>query len=178
MPARQDISPSNPIQPTKSKRIYGPLPIRFWAKVAKSDDGCWIWTAKTNKPGGYGQLHRGGSKGKMVAAHRLAWELSNGDIPAGMCVCHRCDNPLCVNPSHLFLASHAENMADRDAKGRCVNRRGEDHGLSKLSESDIRDIRRICDGGGMRHREIGEKFRVSRSLIGLIARRKIWKHVT
>lgn len=90
---------------------------RFWSKVAKTDS-CWLWKAGVNK--GYGQFAFSIHKHVpwMRQAHRVAWELSNGSIPAGLSVLHRCDVPLCVNPAHLFLGTHTDNMRDMVAKGR------------------------------------------------------------
>jgi hypothetical protein len=84
----------------------------FWAKVDRSGE-CWMWTARRNG-GGYG-IHR------RQLAHRVSWELHVGAIPDGMCICHRCDTPACVNPVHLFLGTRADNNADMIAKGRYVN---------------------------------------------------------
>lgn len=94
---------------------------RFWAKVDRTDD-CWTWTAATTGSG-YGRFGHQNARGGWVAAHRFAYELANGPIPDGMFVCHKCDNPPCVNPSHLFLGTHQDNMRDMDAKGR---RRGKE----------------------------------------------------
>jgi HNH endonuclease len=85
----------------------------FWPKVKKTR-GCWLWTAAT-KGRGYGHFWDGE---KNVSAHRFSWILHHGEIPAGMMVCHTCDTPACVRPSHLFLASNRENVLDSVRKGR------------------------------------------------------------
>ena len=86
---------------------------RFWSKVNKSDD-CWTWTASCNK-WGYGQFRL---NGRCVLAHRAAYVFEHGPIPDGLFVMHLCDNPPCVNPAHLTLGTHTDNMADMKAKGR------------------------------------------------------------
>ena len=90
---------------------------RFFDKVDKTQGGCWIWTAaKRNKNrDSYGCLKY---KGKMIDAHRMSWIIHNGEIPLGMCICHKCDVRLCVNPDHLFLGTHSGNMVDALSKGR------------------------------------------------------------
>ena len=90
---------------------------RFWSKVVKAD-GCWEWTAYRD-PLGYGRLN---VDGVPVLAHRLAYELEHGAIPDGMCILHRCDNPPCVNPDHLWLGTQADNSLDMASKGRWRNR--------------------------------------------------------
>jgi hypothetical protein len=87
---------------------------RFWANVDKSGD-CWEWQASVNLDG-YGRFCL---KGKRIRAHRLSWVLANGEIPEGMCVLHKCDNPPCVSPDHLFLGTRADNVRDMVQKGRC-----------------------------------------------------------
>lgn len=94
----------------------------FWKKVdIRSGDACWEWKSAKNSTG-YG-LHgiKIDGKGRCFLAHRVAWVLRNGQIPAGMCVCHRCDNPSCVNPAHLFLGTNLDNVRDMDSKGRRKN---------------------------------------------------------
>jgi hypothetical protein len=95
-----------------------PISVRFWEKVRKRGaDDCWEWTAN-RLPRGYGLLGAGRRGQHALYAHRLSWELHNGQIPAGQFVLHRCDNPPCVNPAHLFLGTHTDNMRDMHAKRR------------------------------------------------------------
>jgi hypothetical protein len=95
--------------------VRRPAEDRFWAKVEKTE-GCWLWTGSRRPPGGYGQFRSANQQ--MVSTHRFSWELHNGLIPPGLCVCHRCDNPACVRPDHLFLGTMLDNNRDMMAKGR------------------------------------------------------------
>ena len=89
---------------------------RFWNKVDKSGD-CWLWTgAKTGR--GYGHIL---INGNSISAHRYSWEIHYGKIPENMCILHRCDNPICIKPEHLFLGTQTDNIADMDRKGRRKN---------------------------------------------------------
>jgi hypothetical protein len=148
---------------------------RFWSKVAKSD-GCWLWTAG-RKSTAYGSVFVG-KKGidACALAHRVAWAITHGALPAGLCVCHRCDVPPCVRPGHLFVESNAGNMADRKAKGRYVARRGTDNGHAKLTEDAVRTIRARAAAGEFQ-KDLAVEFGVHKSAISLIVCRKEWTHL-
>ena len=151
--------------------------------------GCWLWTAAVSA-GGYGAAY---NNGKYQSAHRMSWELENGEIPAGVFVCHKCDTPSCVNPDHLFLGTPKENTQDMIKKGRRVapstkNRMrgtdwqkahegklqsGEAHHMSKLTETDVLEIRSSCETGVF----LAKKFNVSAKTISRVRRREIWRTV-
>ncbi len=105
--------------PLVSKRRFSTMEERFWAKVQLgSSEECWIWQAALKRDG-YG-LFRVESYVAMRSAHRVSWEIAFGEIPTGMQVLHRCDNPPCVNPSHLWLGTQQDNIRDMNEKGRHV----------------------------------------------------------
>ena len=144
---------------------------RFKAGLATQDPvtGCIAWTG--SRSDGYGRISCGG---KIVKTHRLAWELKHGPIPPGMEVCHRCDNPPCCNEEHLFLDTKAGNNADKMAKGR--QSKGAGTGTAKLTEADVREIRRRL-ALGETHRKIASYFGVDHKTVGYISRGKTWKHL-
>lgn len=177
-----------------------PVRERFWSKVDRSGgaEACWPWQASLAR-NGYGQFGVGGRAGGMVVAHRVAWELTNGPIPEGLHVLHRCDVRRCVNPAHLFLGTHTDNVRDMWAKGRAGSQthpermargdrhgwrlhpdsipRGERSGAAKLTEADVRDIRRMWAAGYRNRTSIGKMFGVTRTLISTIVTHKSWTHI-
>lgn len=142
--------------------------------------GCWEWTGRRSRQG-YGRYE---IKNVVYAAHRIAWSVQNGPIPRGLFVCHRCDNPPCINPDHLFLGTPAENIRDAAAKGRLAKlvcphgrkARGERIGGSKLRERDVLAIRRLRAAGSSL-RELSGMFGVCEATISLAARGIIWTHL-
>lgn len=110
---------------------------RFWEKVdVKNKNECWIWNSTTDK-NGYGIFKLGN---KDVKAHRVSWEFHSGSIPLGMQILHKCDNPPCINPNHLFLGTPQDNMDDKKKKGRSVYFKGSQLPQSKLEDSQVIDI--------------------------------------
>lgn len=145
---------------------------RFMRKTLATAVGCVEWQgAHSHK--GYGEFWLDGS---MRQAHRVAWEIEYGPIPEGMWVLHSCDNRGCVNPKHLFLGTHRDNMADMVAKGRGAGARGARNGNASLTEREVSAIRFLL-GYGESQRRVAQKFGVSQSLVGKIARREVWAHV-
>jgi len=115
--------------------------------------------------------------------HRYAWAVANGPIPDGMCVCHRCDVRLCVNPAHMFIGTQADNMRDMVQKGRSAHNeltpapRGAAHPLARLTEDAVRVIRQRHAEGLVSERALGREYGVSRNTISDVAHRRTWTHV-
>lgn len=147
----------------------------FEARTNKIDaEGCWEWTGYKNR-GGYGVMRLGE---KVGLAHRYAYERFVGAIPDtgnphDNCILHKCDNPACVNPSHLFLGSQADNVVDMHSKGRAAQLVGEQTGNSKLSERIVKTIR----GSKAPSSVLAEKFGVNSATINRIRSRVTWRHV-
>lgn len=137
--------------------------------VPVPEAGCWLWTGGLCGPMGYGSFTV--RTGVSRAAHRVSWEVHRGEIPAGMFVCHRCDTPSCINPDHLFLGTHADNMADCVAKGRHAI--GSDAGGAKLTEAQVELIRQSSEPGP----KLATEYGVSNSTISCIRTGKLWAHV-
>jgi hypothetical protein len=148
-----------------------PLAERFWEKVdVRSADECWPWLAST-KQGGYGKL--GSGDGRILLAHRVSLHLTNGPVPDGMVVCHRCDNPGCVNPAHLFIGTQADNIWDMHAKGRGNPPRGCQHPNARLTDDIVADIR----ADSRSNRQLAREYGIGKSTVGMIKARLTWTHV-
>jgi len=144
---------------------------RFWAKVdRRGPDECWPWMG-AKWQSGYGIVR---IEERRFRVHRVAYALAKGLIPDGLHVLHLCDNPPCCNPAHLFLGTHAENMADMGAKGRQRGPAGENHHRAKLTVADVHTIREWAPAGWSQ-RDLADAFGVSRTIIGRVLRRQIWK---
>lgn len=144
---------------------------RFWEKVKKTKS-CWHWMGTKSR--GYGFIS---ISGRMYLVHRYSYMLHYGDIPKGsgwhgICVCHACDNRRCVNPKHLFLGSHDDNIQDAVNKAKF---KGENAGRAKLSQNQVSQIRFLLDTRIYSHRELAKMFNISRGSIGGIKRGLIWK---
>ncbi|HEY1294713.1 MAG TPA: HNH endonuclease [Chloroflexota bacterium] len=170
------------------------LESRFWAKVATSTDGCWLWTAARQR-NGYGKIGAGTHDAGTLLAHRVAWELVNGPIPNGLCVLHRCDNPPCVRPDHLFVGTIKNNAQDMARKGRGVLQqhperaargtrngahtrpekvlRGQRVGTSKLTWAEVERMRDE-HRAGVRIADLARAFGVSWSNVKWIVTGKHW----
>jgi HNH endonuclease len=151
-----------------------PVTERVWLWITRrGPDDCWEWAA-ARSPRGYGKL---AVDRKHWRAHRLVWTLTHGEIPSGMVVCHRCDNPPCCNPSHLFLGTDADNLKDARDKGRLiVSRPGETNGWAKLNADQVRELRRLRASGWTLAR-LAAKYQIAFQTVSNIARRDVWRHI-
>lgn len=151
---------------------------RFWEKVIKGPD-CWLWTGAVTSAG-YGAFNVIAIRTQKVTVqpHRYSWELANGPISDDLCVLHHCDTPLCVNPAHLFLGTRQDNMDDMIRKGRGGQPKGERNAWAKLTDGDVREIKRLLAEGVLSQRRIAERFGVNHGVVGRIKRGEGWCHVS
>lgn len=160
--------------------IAGRLRARFFAKVDASGgpDACHVWTA-SRYPSGYGQF---GFDGSTIGAHRMAWMIEYGEIPAGMLVLHRCDNRPCCNIRHLFIGTQQDNIDDMMAKGRGNHggpnaARGERQAFSKITEVMAAEIREMYATTSITQAALAAQFGIGQSAVSAIIRGGTWAHV-
>lgn len=144
----------------------------FWERVSKTD-GCWIWSGNRS-PRGYGRIK---VKGITRLAHRFSWALHYGLPPSDMMVCHTCDNPSCVNPSHLFIGTAKDNAKDMIDKGRKVIVKGDDVYNAKLTNQDVVEMRRVYSLGQKTAAEIAVDYGVTKEVARNAIKGITWKHV-
>ncbi len=148
---------------------------RFEGKfIGEPNSGCWLWMAYVT-PAGYGKF---GVKNTVMLANRASWEIYRGKIPDGLFVLHKCDTPACVNPNHLFLGTQNDNMRDKYLKGRARGpsgpngRHGEKNPLSKLTETQVEEIRASSDP----QRKIAARYGISQRAVSDIRLGRRWRH--
>lgn len=135
------------------------------------NSGCWLWSGCVSVHG-YGQIS---IRNRRTLAHRKVWEVRQGEIPPGLHLCHRCDTPACVNPSHMFLGTQADNVADMHGKGRAPSRRGVRAGRAKLTEAQVREIRAMR--GGERAADTAARFGICTRQVHTIQSGQQWTHL-
>jgi len=149
---------------------------RFFAKITKQEDGCWMWTGYRGR-GGYGQfvVNRVNMK-----AHRVSFIQHKGEIPEGLLICHTCDTPGCVNPEHLFAGTCKDNMDDMRAKGRDrqADQKGAKNNASKLTEEDVLKVVELLPTRNNKQISEDLQHRVSHSMVSRIRLGKSWAGVT
>ncbi len=157
-----------------------PLEDRLYSKAVKNEwCGCWEWTGATRN--GYGRIITGSRKDgtrRNESAHRLSYIVSVGEIPPGMEVCHKCDNPRCINPEHLFLGTKQDNMKDREEKGRNVIFTGEEQPRSKLTKKAVKDARWEHVFKGTSFQRLANRYGVSKKTMQNAIKGITWKCVS
>lgn len=155
---------------------------RFWAKIVKNGKRtkydskigrCWDWIG-AKSPLGQPKIGIGGRRGKIIIGSRASWLINRGPIEHGKDVLHKCDNPSCCNPDHLFIGTHTDNMRDMIVKGRARHPFGEDHCKAKLTWKKVHIIRKIWKSVRPRQQSLADKFGVSKGTIGAIVVNRTW----
>jgi len=148
---------------------------RFWEYMDSSGgpDSCWEWSSYKN-PQGYGKVKH---KGKSYFSHRYAWILTNGEIPEGMLVCHRCDNPPCCNPKHLFIGTYLDNSRDKFSKGRQRYICGVENNQAKLNPEIVQKIRHLYSTGDYTQIGLGRHLGIPRTTVRNVLIGRTWKHL-
>lgn len=172
------------MKPDYSARKYGfptmPIEDRLKAMTVKNPvSGCWEW--KGTKRRGYGRTIIGSRKDgtrQNITAHRLAYETWVGEIPVGYEVCHKCDNPSCINPDHLFVGTRQDNINDRERKSRNIIKTGEEHPRAKLSKKIVKEARWEHAFCGTSYQKLADKYGVSKTVMRNAIDCKTWKCVT
>ena len=158
---------ARPITVTERQRV------NFLAKfIPEPNSGCWLWTGAHDKRTQYGSFGLG--TGLSFQAHRVSWAIHREPPPSDKQVLHRCDNPACINPDHLFLGDHAMNMRDKADKGRASAVRGSAHPKAKLTEADIIAIRASTENV---LKVLCPRYGISDTKIYRIKTRRDWRHV-
>lgn len=166
------MSTLNTLEIVQDSKLYNSLLRSISKKISFTDGGCVEWTGAKNDSG-YGVLFRKNSEGisKQVFAHRVAYTIFKGPIPDGQIVMHRCDNPLCINPSHLDVGTDADNHLDKCMKGR--QPKGITHGSHKITAKDVIKIRASL----ATQQELADEYGLHQSQISAIQNYRFWKHV-
>ncbi len=162
-----------------SRKRNVPIEVRYWKKVVQGNPGeCWGWSGSASTAG-YGKLSCGRKNEGEIHIHRFSWIIHFGDIPDGLFVLHKCDNPICSNPDHLFLGTAKDNSDDMSSKQRNVT--GEDHHNAKLTDDDVRMIRKLyipkVRGTRRGMRSLAKMFKVDKDTIRAIIAGETWKNV-
>lgn len=159
-----------------------PMADRFWKYVNKNGpvirpelDACWLWMGSDDGGDGYGRFHA--SRRRRIGSHKASWLIHFGEVRAGLQVCHKCDNPPCVNPSHLFLGTNSDNQLDRIAKGRwrSWDHKGSLHPMAKMDESRVIEMRRLK--ASLSADELALRYGIAKSTVYSILSGERWSHV-